>query len=114
MGLGKRCNLGMGANAGRVTDGRYLGGELVDLGGDRGDGLGGLLEVPVAALLDEPPRLRLGVLHDDELGPVLDAGHVQERLRIPLLVLVQNLLVVRVETRLRRHQLLHLPCIIRS
>jgi hypothetical protein len=88
----------------------YLGGELVDLGSDGGDGPGGLLEVSVAALLDEAARAGLGVLHDDDLGAVLDAGHVQERLGVPLLVLVQHLLVVRVQPRLGGHQLLQLPC----
>ena len=88
----------------------YLGGELVDPGGDGGDGPGGLLEVSVAALLDEAARAGLGVLHDDDLGAVLDAGHVQERLGVALLVLVQHLLVVRVQPRLGGHQLLQLPC----
>jgi hypothetical protein len=98
-----------GGDDGRMNT--HLGGELVDVEGDAGDGLGGALGLAGPALLQEALGLGGGVLQHHHLGPVLDAGHVQERLGVPLLVLVHHLLVVRVQARLLRHQLLQLACV---
>jgi hypothetical protein len=60
----------------------YLGCELVDVGADPRDGLGGLLRLGIPPLLDEPPGPRLGVLDRGHLGSVPDADHVEELLEL--------------------------------
>jgi hypothetical protein len=87
----------------------YLGCEIVDVEADPRDVLGGLLRLGIPPLLDEPPGLRLGFLDHGHLGLVPDADHVEELLGVALLVLVEHLLVVRVEARLLGHELLELP-----
>jgi hypothetical protein len=48
--------------------------------------------------------LRLGVLDHGHLGSVPDADHVEKLLGVGLLVLVEHLLVLRVEARLLGHE----------
>lgn len=88
----------------------YLGGEAVDLEADVGDGLGGFLHFFRLAHLEQALGLRRGVFKQQHLRLVLHAGDVQECRRVPLLVLVHQLHVERVETSLRRENLLQLSC----
>ena len=74
------------------------------------DAVTGRIRLVGAPLLEEALGLRGGVLKQHHLGAVLDAGHVQERLGAPLLVLVHELLVLGVQPRPRRQQLLQLTC----
>jgi hypothetical protein len=72
-------------------------GELVDVEADAGDGLGGPLRLVGVPLLEEALGLRGRVLEQHHLGAILDVGHVQERLGVPLLVLVHQILVLGVQ-----------------